>query len=164
MNWCLLVEESKASSIETDQQDASLSYIHPGFIPGLAQNQPNPANIYNSSDCSTYIACGSKNLFLHMERNSILFNSLICYYMLLHKFYFNIMQLLWLHFYNWCSTPEENFLKSKKCYLGAESENLPRTLWVAVLRYKASQQRCCRCWRIQTTRSMTLINGSCNII
>lgn len=53
MNWYLLVEESKPSSTETDQQDASSSYIHPGFIPGLDQNQPNPANVYNPSDCST---------------------------------------------------------------------------------------------------------------
>jgi len=148
------VEESKASSIETDQYDASSSYMHSGFIPGLAQNQPNRAHIYNSSNCSTSIAWGSKNLFLHIERNSILFNSLICYYMLLHKFYFNIIQLLWLHFYNWCSTPEENLLKSKKCYLGAESENLLSALWVELLSYEASQQRCCRCKRIQTRRSM----------
>lgn len=131
------MEESKAISIQIDQQDTSPSYIDPGFIPGLAQNQPSPANIHNSSDCSTYTACGSKNLFLHRQRNSILFNSLICYYMLLHKFYFNIMQLLWLHFYNWCSTPEENFLKSKKCYLGAESENFLKTLWVAILQLRS---------------------------
>lgn len=53
MNCYLFVKEFKVSSIDTDQQDAYSSYIHPGFIPGLAQNQPNPANVYNSSDCGT---------------------------------------------------------------------------------------------------------------
>lgn len=123
------------SKFNSNRSAGCFAVLHSPWLRSRACSTP--ANIHNSSDCSTYIACGSKNLFLHRERNSMLFNSLICYYTLLRKFYFNIMQLLWLHFYNWCSTPEENFLKSKKCYLGAESENFLKTLWVAILELRS---------------------------